>query len=467
MRRDGPRDVGGRRRLRTRFAVSALLLVLAGFAAGYLVHRGGLTPSRVARRMTGGGPAPNAFRAPDARGRWHRPSADPSDLSDSERAELTRLLTVGYLDGSVPAPDATGVTVHEVSRTWDGLNLVVSGHEPAAFLMTMDGEIVHSWSCSFHDVWPESRVPDERLDTQFWRRAHLCPNGDLLALFDWLGLVRLDASSSVLWSYDGGSHHDIDVADDGRILVLDQEARLIPRLGRERPVLEEFVSVLTPDGEPIRRVSILEAIERSDYAPLLERLPEGHDILHTNTIELLDGRLAGELPAFEAGNVLISIRSLDAVAVVDLERGEVVWVMTGMWNAQHQPTVLGNGNLLIFDNLAGDRRSRVLEFDPLTREVVWRYPEPGEGLLWSETCGSNQRLPNGNTLITESDNGRAIEVTVEGEIVWEYVNPHRAGPENELIATLLEVVRIPSDGVSPRLVADGSERRAKTPDTEH
>ena len=40
-----------------------------------------------------------------------------------------------------------------------------------------------------------------------------------------------------------------------------------------------------------------------------------------------------------------------------------------------------------------------------------------------EVPGYAQRLPNGNTLITESSFGRFFEVTKEGEIVWEYVNP--------------------------------------------
>jgi hypothetical protein len=54
-------------------------------------------------------------------------------------------------------------------------------------------------------------------------------------------------------------------------------------------------------------------------------------------------------------------------------------------------------------------------------------------------------LPNGNTLITESDNGRAFEVTREGEIVWEFLSPHRAGEDGEFVATLPEVIRLPKD----------------------
>ena len=58
------------------------------------------------------------------------------------------------------------------------------------------------------------------------------------------------------------------------------------------------------------------------------------------------------------------------------------------------------------------------------------------------TAGTTKRLPNGNTLITESNNGRAFEVTPAGEIVWEFFNPYRTGENNELIAALYDVVRL-------------------------
>ena len=54
-------------------------------------------------------------------------------------------------------------------------------------------------------------------------------------------------------------------------------------------------------------------------------------------------------------------------------------------------------------------------------------------------------FPNGNTLVTESDAGRAFEVTPSGEIVWEFLSPWRAGEAGELVATLFEVVRLPPD----------------------
>jgi hypothetical protein len=42
--------------------------------------------------------------------------------------------------------------------------------------------------------------------------------------------------------------------------------------------------------------------------------------------------------------------------------------------------------------------------------------------------GNAQRLPNGNTLVCEASFGRFFEVTKDGEIVWEYVNPFFGKP---------------------------------------
>ena len=54
-------------------------------------------------------------------------------------------------------------------------------------------------------------------------------------------------------------------------------------------------------------------------------------------------------------------------------------------------------------------------------------------------------MANGNTLITESDGGRAFEVQPNGEKVWEFFNPHREGEAGEFIATLPEMIRLPAD----------------------
>ena len=94
----------------------------------------------------------------------------------------------------------------------------------------------------------------------------------------------------------------------------------------------------------------------------------------------------------------------------------------GRISGPHDATLLPSGNILVFDNGLGRDWSRVVEVDPLTREIVWEYRPSDPKSFNTETRGANQRLRNGNTLITESDNGRAFEVDRDGRIVWEFLN---------------------------------------------
>jgi hypothetical protein len=357
---------------------------------------------------------------------------------------MEQLRALGYLQGSEPAPRERGVTLQRPGAH-PGWNLAVSAHAPQAVLFDMEGRVLHRWSRDFHEVWPARETPPGTRFHRYWRRAELLPEGHLLAIFDGLGLVRLDRDSRVVWAWDGAAHHDLSLTEGGLVYVLSRKQRVLRGEGEKRLIAEDFVSVLDLDGRLRREVSLYEALARSRFAAwLADARPRG-DIFHTNTIEVLDGSLAGRAPAFRAGNVLVSIHGLHALAVLDLDAQELVWGLRGSWRYQHQPTLLRSGRILLFDNLGMPGRSRVLEVDPLTGDERAIYESPD---FFSFCCGSSQRLPNGNTLVTESDRGRAFEIAASGEIVWEYRNPHVVADEKtgtEKIATLFELLRLPAD----------------------
>ncbi|HEY9422281.1 MAG TPA: arylsulfotransferase family protein [Thermoanaerobaculia bacterium] len=353
---------------------------------------------------------------------------------------------IPYLQGYKEAQERPLVVEHEPEATYQGLNLYTSGHAAEAVLMDMSGQVLHRWRYPLRRLWKGLRKDPEAAKVEYWRRVYLYPNGDLLGIYEGNGLVKLNARSRVLWSQRGDIHHDLQVMDDGTIYVLDREGKILPRINPKEGVLEDFVTVLNPSGKVIRRLSILECFERSSYASLLRTMERKGDIFHTNTLEVLDGRFADRHPAFRKGNLLVSLWGIHVLAILDPEKRTVVWARTGGWRRQHQPTVLEDGRMLLFDNLGAARnRSRVIELDPLTGETLWGYGGTPEVDFFSKTLGSAQRLPNGNTLITESENGRALEVTRDGRTVWEFHNPHRAGERGELVAVLFEMVRLPPD----------------------
>jgi len=378
-------------------------------------------------------------------GRWDRMRAQRNDpsLSPEQREAFEQLQSIGYLRGS-REDIRRGVATHDEQRAYAGFNFYTSGHAPEAVLMDMDGEVLHRWRLTFDSAY--TNLPWVDPSTEWWRRAHLYRNGDVLAIFEGLGLVKIDRDSKLLWASELAAHHDVWVETNGDIYVLTREARMISRISDEEPILEDFISVLDPDGSLKRRVSIVEAFENSQYAAFLgQGKRKTGDITHTNTVQVLDGRIADRIPAFRRGNVLTSMNAMGTIAVIDLDAASVVWAQRGELNGQHDPRLLDSGRLLLFHNREWGDSSRVVEFDPLTKRPAWSYEGTNERPFFSRSCGAAERLPNGNTLITESDGGRAFEVTPSGETVWEFFNPHRAGDSEEFIATLSEVQRIPRD----------------------
>lgn len=331
-----------------------------------------------------------------------------------------------------------GVLRSDPQRAFAGYTLYTSAHAQRAFLVNMDGRVVHEWGLPYDSVWDRSaEVPRPPAGTFiYWRKAGMLPNGDLIAIAveagmtPWgLGLIRIDRSSTVVWKYLGRVHHDFHVAGDGRVFTLIHRIRQEPIRGVpsvKTPFLEDLIVVLSPQGRELRRASVYSALAKSPYKLLLEHVADNEhgDYLHTNAIELIERPGAS---GFAPGTLLMSMREISFIGIVDTVSMVFTWGTTGPWLEQHDPDLLDNGSILLFDNRGRRGRpggqSRVIELDPRTHGFMWCYEGSDGEPFNSEVRSSQQRLPNGNTLITESDAGRIIEVTGDGDIVWEFVNP--------------------------------------------
>jgi hypothetical protein len=216
------------------------------------------------------------------------------------------------------------------------------------------------------------------------------------------------------------------------------------------------------------------------------------DWLHANSASWLGPNKwydQGDL-RFHPDNVIVSLRSVNISAILarhdhpegQWASGDVVWRVGPDYSAdfpenkigqiigQHHSHVIprglpGAGNILIYDNggragfgavVPGLARgtypntlrdfSRVVEFNPITMDLVWEYrqEQPTEDLdgdgdvrgaerkFYSVNISGAQRLENGNTLICEGRPGRIFEVTTEGDIVWEYISPYTGPADAEL-----------------------------------
>jgi Arylsulfotransferase (ASST) len=424
--------------VRRRSLVLALAALVAGVGAGYWWGRLGRSDA------TGGSPMPVA---PD----WSHAAA-----MESEQAR--RLAALGYVAGLRPGRGDTGVIVRG-EKAQAGLNFYVSGHGPEAVLMDMGGSPVHRWRYEYERAFPDARLlPTTPVGRGFWRHALLLPDGDVIAIFEGQGLICIDHRSRLRWAAAIGAHHDLFRAPDGHLWVLTRKVQLIPQINADEPVLEDFVSVLDDQGKVVREISILEAFWRSGYRALLDTAPRSGDLLHTNTIVRLAGARSGEIPAFREGNLLLSIARLNALAVLDPAREEIVWTLAGLFRFQHTPALVASRGLLLLDNQWRPDRSRALEIDPVTQQVLWQYGGTPKVPFHTEYNGAAYRLDNGDTLLVESDAGRAIEVDRAGQVVWEFRSPQRT-PDG-LVASLFDLKRInPADLHFPFHATPWSTRR--------
>jgi hypothetical protein len=139
-------------------------------------------------------------------------------------------------------------------------------------------------------------------------------------------------------------------------------------------------------------------------------------------VDILDPSMADAFPLFEAGDIMLSMRSLNLIVVLDAEGRRAKWWQHGPWYRQHDPDFEPDGKISVLDNDMNGGASRIIEIDPVTRKTKEIFAGSPQVPFYTWRRGNHQRLENGNILIAESETGRAFEVDREGDLVWEYQN---------------------------------------------
>lgn len=345
-------------------------------------------------------------------------SPDSPEAAIAADEDLTALVALPYLSWSDEEADPAklGVTVWDKERAWSGLNLYTNDVNEA-YLMNMAGRRLHTW-----------RLPEEFTHCEHFE---LLPGGGIVMVCVGQGLVKLDRDSNVLWELPKRIHHDVAVVEDGSFWL---PIRGRGRRYQGRKVGFDGLIRVSADGEVLERWRSwdhLDELQRRHGASHLDRPAIGepakknYDYYHLNSVEVLpETALGARDERFRAGNLLICLRNVHLIAILDRDTFAVTWSWgPGELSFPHMPTMLPDGHLLIYDNGVDSERSRVLELDPEAGDIVWRYEGDPPATFFSKRRGSNQRLPNGNTLIAESEKGRVLEVDRDGGVVWEFWNP--------------------------------------------
>jgi outer membrane protein assembly factor BamB len=325
-----------------------------------------------------------------------------------------------------------GLRALDSARASAGLTLFAPMNgDGTVYLVDLNGKIVHTWRMPYP---PGLYGYLTERGTLFYNGK--IPNETFLGKSPFMGGAALEAdwNGRILWEVrQANHHHDGRLLKNGNVLFLcatELPADISRKVQGGRPGTEvngkiwaDYLLEVTKEGRTVWEWRTWEHLDPAEY-PITFVENARSEWTHGNAIvELADG------------NLLISFRNISTILKIDRKTGRVVWRLGApAVSGQHAPTPLPNGNILIFDN--GPHRleqtfpfSRVIEVNPATNEIVWKYQEAFPPSFYSDRISNAQRLPNGNTLINEGQFGRFFEVTPAGEVVWEYVNPY-FGPAN-------------------------------------
>ena len=410
--------------------------------------------------------------------------ASPLDLSAALGLGLIALGALGPciapLALAEPSVFPTGTTRYDPAKAYNSYVLFTGGDNQAR-LIDLDGNSVHQWP----DAAAFSTAIDPALNggrpghilvtlsTVQGEGTDLVPGRLGRQISKTIG--ELDWDGKTVWQFGekapGGKaqqHHDWARLPNGNTVVL---ANLIhPVAGFKQPrLLDDVIYEVNPSGDVVWTWAASDHLGEFGFTPAelkLVKAADTADYLHLNNLKVVGANRwfdAGD-ERFDPENLLIDSRNANFIAIISRKSGKVVWSLGPHYPAlkeggaegkaalprpvdqisgQHDAHIIpaglpGAGNLLVFDNqgeggyppapLSVTGGSRVLEIDPVKKEIVWQYAgtdSGGSGLSFrSPYISAARRLPNGNTFIDEGSAGRFFQITPRGEIVWEYVNPY-------------------------------------------
>jgi len=340
---------------------------------------------------------------------------------------------MAYVEQTKLKRAGTGLRALDSERAWRGYTLFASYQTAGStvYLIDLEGTVVHTWQMPY----PAQYGYLTERGTLFYNGKTSDSSHRFISDKPYKvgAVLEADWNGRVIWEVRHPDHHHDGIRlRNGNVLLLCLARlphELVPKINGGMPGTEhqggmygDYLVEMTTEGRIVWEYRTWEHLD-----------PESHCItaIQEPRDEWTHGNGLAELPN---GDIVVSFRTISTVIIIDRETDAIIWKLGAPpLCGQHAPAPLANGNLLLFDN--GPHRldhpipfSRVIEVEVPTKKIVWEYREKRESDFFSPRISNAQRLPNGNTLICEGDFGRLFEVTMAGEIVWEYVNPYFGGP---------------------------------------
>lgn len=309
-------------------------------------------------------------------------------------------------------------------REYKGFTMFVPLASKEAYLIDIQGRLVHKWKLPF--------IPS--CDIKLLRNGNLLYSAQLknTPMSELEGssglLLEIDWNGRIVWEFKNQYiHHSFQRLKNENTIFLKWEKVPkniaekvkggIPGTEKNGIMWGDVICEINKYGRVIYEWKAYEHldIDKSVICPLDNR----SEWTHANSCFVTT-----------SGNILVNFMLINTIALINKNTGNIDWSWgAGEIGHPHSVSEINDGNILLFDNGlhsngAGFEFSRVIEIDIKKKKIVWEYKDESLPFFHSSILGNCQMLGNGNVLICDSTNGRIFEVNREKEIVWEYINPY-------------------------------------------
>lgn len=356
--------------------------------------------------------------------------------SGSYKDESIRVTRDAGIDYSkfVPLPMAAGIDVQGLlmrakpSQMADGWRLLVgaftvSGEiENAALLISPDLKVVKKWILSEIAVGESEPQPKYR---KFVHGLEVLDDGSLIFTFDGsISLQRVNDCGKRQWTTGGNFHHAVTLDDTGEsVWTFSSE--------------DTIAQVAVDDGAILRQISMDEVIASNPMIDILEirrrhssdlgsnsRNTAGEwlrDKFHFNDVDPLPTHIADQFAGFNAGDVLVSARSLNLLFILEPNTLKIKWWRVGVVQRQHDPDWSPDGEIIVLNNRMSRDFSEIVSINPDTFERATIF-DGRKSNFYTRIRGKQQLRKDGGLVVTSPQQGRAFEVNSDGDIAFEVVN---------------------------------------------
>ena len=199
------------------------------------------------------------------------------------------------------------------------------------------------------------------------------------------------------------------------------------------------VAILDFQGNSLAKWSLLEHYDELNSKMNLERTsagadPKGLELLRSKAdgeftnlagaFEIPPNPLAKTIPAFQAGNFLLPFYN-QHLLILSSDLKEVQWISKKTYYTR-EAKVLKNGHILLSQDNRGPQGAAVLELDPNTESVVWKFT--GTPKLSIPNFGSVSELNGKFALTGNPDVAHISVINRKGKLLSTFKgNPHIGG----------------------------------------